>query len=146
MNISKVTTYPHAIAIEYSDGSTFSTALSLPTDKEEEYQRWLSLGNTPVTGYLPENDPQVITKTQERMELENEYLECSRQICLWAGDELEDRVYPKMSNEEFKAKSKLAVESVKEEANRVITTMTWCLFELQLNYNWTWNQIEYRTI
>ena len=126
-----------------SDNCSFAESSII--SEANQYREWLADGNTPD---IEETviDPQIAIRLQERMAMENEYLECSRQICLWAGDELAEGVYPKMSNEEFKAKSKLAVESVKEEANRIITTMTWCLFELQLNYNWTWNQIEYRTI
>ncbi len=109
-----------------------------------QYLQWLSEGNTPDIEE-PVVDPQVAIKIQERMALENEYLECSRQICLWAGDQLADGIYPKLSNIDFKIKSQLAVTNMKEEANRIITTMTWCLFELQMNYNWKWEQIEYRS-
>lgn len=128
--------------IRTSDNTSFSED-SIISDAND-YRQWLAEGNTPDVEEVIV-DPQIVIKLQERMQLENEYLECSRQICLWAGDQLENGVYPKLSNTEFKAKSQAAVSLMKEEANRVITSMTWCLFELQLNYNWTWAQIEYRS-
>ena len=114
-----------------------------PEYAPQDYREWLADGNTPDIEE-PVVDPSIAIKTQERMALENKYLQCSRQICLWAGDQLEDDVYPKLNNIDFENKSQLAVSNMKEEANRIITTMTWCLFDLQMNHNWAWENIEYR--
>ncbi len=110
-----------------------------------DYTQWLAEGNTPDIEE-PVVDPQIAIKLQERMALENEYLECSRQICLWAGDELAEGVYPKLEDVDFKAKASLAVTNVGQQANLLLTFMNYCFLQLKFGYNWSFEQIEYRNI
>ena len=107
----------------------------------QEHLQWLADGNTPD---IEESvvDPQIAIKLQERMELENEYLEASKLLCQLACDTIPDGVWPKLEAIEYKEKALIA-EKHPNFTSRITETLLYCLFELKM-MGWTWEQIEYR--
>jgi len=114
----------------------------LPNDNPE-YLQWTSEGNT-TDIEEPVTDSQVEQYVLKRSILENEYLEATKQLCILAGDTIEDSTYPKLNNSEYNEKSKLAIIKNSNEAFLIISTMSYKLLSLNIEYNWKWEQIEHR--
>jgi len=87
------------------------------------------------------NDPE--KQILKRKQLENKYLETTKNLIVLAGDEVPDGTWPKLEDVDFEVKAAIAMENNMAIASLLLSTLNYTFFQLKL-IGWKWEDIEYR--
>jgi hypothetical protein len=80
----------------------------------------------------------------ERKSYENKYLEATKQLMLLAGETVEEGTWPKLEDTDFATIGLTASVRFPGQAGFLLATLNYTLTTLKYDYNWAWEQIEYR--